>query len=222
MSKKDWYLNADWDKEAEDFFESKLKRVRDSYDKAQYLRIKGNCLLKTNDKRKWEVGVKLLERVLDNYMEEETESYFACEILGDHYRLNNEIDTSEKYYRQVLSYYNTSRNGTSGIADIKLAEMIVDYEQEDKYEEMYLLLTEVFESTKGKLLFNDDRYRYAFVLSRLTDLLGINNESAYYATKALELSEISKPQLDDSKLVGVINSKKEEIAFLENIIARDN
>jgi len=216
MKNNEWYLNKDWNAETKEFFEAKLKKVRDPYNKAQYLRIKGNRLLKTNSKIKQEVGVGLLNRVLDNFIDEETQAYSAAEILGDYYRLDKEISLSEKYYRKVIIYYQRSRSGTSGIADIKLAEMIVDSKQKDKYDEMYLLLTEVFESTKGKLIFNDNKFRYALVLCKITHSIDKKDEAIYYAKKAFEIANITEPQLN-TKPIGIPKPNNEDLEFLKMV-----
>jgi hypothetical protein len=44
MTNQEWFRGPEWDKETQDLFENKLKKSRGSYNKSQYILIKGGYL----------------------------------------------------------------------------------------------------------------------------------------------------------------------------------
>ena len=137
----DWYLTQDWDEKSQIEFEDKIKKSRGSYNKAQYIRIKGSCLIESKETWKQKAGVCLLERVIKDYANEILHSYYAHEQLGDYYRLIGYFEKSIFHYQKVLDYYKEDRNGTSGIADIKYAEVMLDANKKEEYVDLIDLLT---------------------------------------------------------------------------------
>jgi tetratricopeptide (TPR) repeat protein len=213
----DWFRGDNWEKETQEVFEKKLKRVRSSFNKAQYLRIKANYLIKSNKASSIEAGVCLYKRLINEFPLEKTEAYSAYEILGDYYKRNKDYETSELHYRACLNYYKESRSGTSGIVDIKLAELIIESKQAEKYEEMFKILTDNFKETNGDLTFNDEKYRYFKALALLLFNLKKIEEAKEYAKMALQLSNIKDPQLDKHPQVGIIQTQEGEIELLKQI-----
>src|SRR5258706_9096389 len=129
MNEKEWFRGIEWD----------------SYNKAQYIRIKASYLLGSKDTFKESEGCKLMERVIHEYPTEISHIMFAYEELGNHYFNKKNYKEAEFNYRKSISYYKENgRSGTSGIADIKLAEIIVKTDQLNKFSEMYNLLIHEF------------------------------------------------------------------------------
>lgn len=127
-------------------------------------------------------------------------------------------EKAEFYYQQVTDHYKTKkRSGTSGLADIKLAETIIRGEKREKFREIYRLITEDFEKTGGQLTFNADRFYYACVLAELADRLDRKNEAIQFADKALEIAKITEPQFSRHKDVGLVNTDKETLDKLKQI-----
>jgi tetratricopeptide (TPR) repeat protein len=218
MNNKEWFRGAEWDKETQDLFEKKLKMSRDSYNKAQYIRIKASYLLSSKDPFKESEGCRLMERLINEYPNEISHVMFAYEQLGDFYFNGKKYDEAEFNYRQCVSFYRENgRSGTSGIGDIKLAETIVTTKQPDKYPEMYHLLSDEFKKNDGSLTLNDDIFRYYSVLAKLSDGLGKKEEAKQYAEKSLQLSTNKEPQLDTYPQLGVIKVSDEDLASLRNI-----
>jgi tetratricopeptide (TPR) repeat protein len=217
----EWYLGDNWDRDAQDLFEQRLKKSKGSHNKAQYLRIKGSSLLKSNDPLKRTEGCKLMNRVINEYAKEYTHVMFAYEQLGDYYFNEKKYKDAEFNYRQSVSFYKENgRSGTSGIGDIKLAETIIKTEQFDKLTEMYQLLVEEFKKNDGSLTLNDDLFRYYSVLAKITIKLKRNNEAKEYAKKALQLAVTKEPQIERYPELGIVKTTKEELnnlnAILEN------
>lgn len=213
----EWFRNAIWDKEIEENFEVKLKRSRGAYNKSQYLRIQASYLLESE--KFGEVGEKLMKRLFAEFPEETFSVIFGHEQLGDYYFRRGQFDKAETEYKCVIDYYHKkTRSGTTGLADIKLADLILMTGQKEKYNYAYFLITEDFEKSKGDISLNDSKYYYCLTRARLASKLGFNADSKEFARIALELSDITEPQFPRHKTVGIVKAKKEDIIELEKIV----
>jgi len=219
MGQDEWYRNTTWDKETSELFESKLKRSRGAYHKAQYLRVQASYLLDSTNFQ--DVGVRLMERLIQDFPTEDFSATFGKEQLGDFYFKKGDFERAKAYYQEVTNQYKVkNRSGTSGVADIKLVDTILKLSEKEKFEEAYNLLTVDFEKTGGSLTLNDDRFFYARVFAELCDKLGKRDEAKQYAVKALEISKIVEPQFARHKTVGLVRTDKETLDRLTKIVDR--
>ena len=216
MGAEDWYRNTSWDKTIEADFEARLKRSRGSFHKAQYLRIQASYLLDNSDKNNQLVGLRLMERLIKDYPTEEFSTIFGHEQIGDYFLNQGDIDIAEQQFRIVTDYYKNkkSRSGTSGIADLKLAEIIFSSNQTDKFEEAYKLCKEY---PIGELTMNSDKFYYAALAARLCDKMNKKQEAKDYAKTAINLSKITEPQFSRHKRVGLVNAADSQLRILEEI-----
>jgi|GEM_PF-784181 len=218
---EDWFRGDNWDEKTQEFFEQKLKRARGSYSKSQYLKIKANYLLTSSNLNKQLEGYKLMERVISDYPTEISFVMFAFERLGDYNLLVNQFDKAETYYRECVSLYKKKgRSGTSGIADVKLAEVIFDTVQSKKYTEMYVLLIDDFANTGGSLILFEDKFRYNLILAKISDSLMKNIESKKYAEKALKLSDLKTSQFQKYPDLGIVKTNNRDLNILNNILEK--
>lgn len=221
MNNDSWYREENWDEKSKEEFEQRLKRSRGSYNKAQYLRIKGSILIKSSKPEKQEAGVELLTRLIQDYQNEASQIIFAYELLGDYYADREDYTIAELNYRQIIRLFKESgRSGSSGIGDIKLAEIIIKTDQIEKFDEMFHILTDNFEKTSGLLLLNEDIFRYYSALAKLCDKLGKINLSKESAKKALEISEIKEAQFSQHPQLGVVQSDISELDKLRKILIK--
>jgi tetratricopeptide (TPR) repeat protein len=220
MGQDDWFRNKTWDKEASELFETKLKRSRGAYHKAQYLRIQASYLLSSTIKEFQIIGIELMERMLKDFPTEDSSTIFGKEQLGDYFFRNGDFEKAERHYKQVTEYYGLKgRSGTSGMADVKLAETILELNQRDKFEYAYTLLTTDFEKTRGSLSLNDDIFFYSRVIAEICDRLGKTSEAKLFADKALEISKITAPQFSRHKTVGLVRTTQDMLDTLTKIKA---
>lgn len=218
MSKEDWYRNTKWNDQIESEFEARLKRSRGNYHKAQYLRIQASYLLDSNIKTLQEKGIEYMERVIKDYPEEHSSTVFGNEQLGDYYLKNKSFNKAEKHFRIVVEhYYSKNRSGTTGLADLKLCQVILESEQSEKYNNAYEIATEKFEKTGGDLMMNSDKFYYADLMANLCQKMDRKDEASEFAISALELSNITEPQFNRHKTVGIIKAKFEQLKRLEKI-----
>lgn len=214
--KVEWYRNETWNKEIEQSFEMRLKRSRTNSRKAQYLKIQAGHLLDSKKSRFKKKGVELLERLIDSYPEEEFDTMRAHELLGDFYLSKKSFQKAEKYFRIVTEYYyENTRSGTTGLADIKLCEVIVLTNQKDKFEEAYQIGTEKFD--KSMLLMNNAKFYYTYIMANLCYVMEKRDEAYEFADMALELSEITEPQFKRHKTVGLVKATKKQLKKLKKI-----
>ena len=213
----EWFRNITWSKDIEETFEQKLKRARGGYSKAQYLRMQASYLLDTEDFGN--IGEKLMIRLFHEFPNESFSVIFGHEQLGDYYTEKGQFDLAEAEYKIVVEYYHSqNRGGTTGLADIKLADLYLCTEQNQKFEFAYKLITDDFIKSKGRLNLNSDKYFYYLTLARLSNRLGYISNSKEYARLAMSLSEVVEPQFARHKTVGLVNAKKNELKELELIL----
>ncbi|HEX2605784.1 MAG TPA: hypothetical protein VHK91_00330 [Flavisolibacter sp.] len=215
---KEWYLRDDWDPDVEKEFEEKLKRSRGNYNKAQYLRIKGSRLIKSNDLNIQIVGCELLKRVAKDYPNEYSNVMFAFEQLGDYYFGNKDYTNAEEYYRKSITFYKDhGRSGSSGFGDIKLVETLVEGKKVESFQEGYTLLTKEFKETDGSLILNDEIFRYYTVLAKICKFLNKYEEAKSYAELALQKTIIGTPQLDKYPNLGLVKASEADLDILKEI-----
>ncbi len=216
MSKEDWYRNTSWNEEIEEAFENRLKRSRGDFNKSQYLRIQASHLLYSQNEKFQEKGVELMKRVISSYPNE-SDSVFANEQLGDFYLAKSDFENAEKYFRVVTEFYYTkNRSNTSGLADLKLCEVILQTKQKEKFEEAYKIFNK-FEKTGGRLLLNSDRFYYGNLRANLCYEMKKYDEASEFAKQTLEIAQITEPQFNKHKTVGLVNATEEQIEKLKMI-----
>jgi hypothetical protein len=213
----DWYLNQEWDEKSKEDFEKRLKRVRDKFSKAQYLRIKGSSLIKSDNEEKQKSGIDLLKRVIRDYSNEEFHSFFAYEQIGDYCVLKKKFEDAILNYKEVLGYYERDRNGTSGIVDIKYAEAIFEADCKDEFNASIDLLTAKFKQTNGSLDFKDEIFRYNLILSKLYKSIGSQDLYLIHGFKAIELYRSNKIQFPKYPKLGAINLSDSDLEHLKNL-----
>jgi tetratricopeptide (TPR) repeat protein len=217
MASDDWFRNNNWNDTVETEFEARLKRSRGAFHKAQYLRIQAGYLLNSSDKNIQVVGLRLMNRMISDFPTEEFSVIFGYEQLGDYYFKTGDFDKAEHYYRIVTDRYKTknTRSGTSALADLKLAEVILNSNQSNKFEEAYKLCKE---HPVDELTFNSDKFYYAELMAHLCDKMNKIDEAKYFAKSALEISKITKPQFSRHKTIGIPSASTNQLRTLEQII----
>jgi len=217
MANDIWYINKIWNSEIEANFEARLKRSRGSFHKAQYLRIQATCLLDSVEKTTQLIGISLMERLIVEFPTEEFNSIFGHEQLGDYYLKTGDFDKAERYFRVVVDYYETkkSRSGTSGKADLKLAETFLTEGKSVKLQEAYSICMNY---PKSQLTFNSDIFYYAELTAHICDKLKKKEEAKEFAKSAIEISKITEPQFYRHKTVGLVNATERQLKTLEQIV----
>jgi tetratricopeptide (TPR) repeat protein len=212
MSNDDWYRGEDWD---EDYFEGKIKRSRTAYNKSQYLRIKGYCMLKSDLVEKQIIGIGLLKRVIEDYSEEFHNTTDAFNELGDYYTKKEEYEKAEYNYRECIRVNQISDDTSTRY--IYLAELIIKTKQYDKYLEMFEILTDEFIRTGESLLFSEEKFRFARCKAIIFDYFDEREDAKDYAEMALNVYENTPNEFEEYHKVGEVKTNEDEILELKRI-----
>jgi len=130
----DWFRDPGWDRATRDQFEERLNRARIG-NRAQYLRIKALALRDAGDLP----GAKeLLNRVVSDYPKS-MDSGFCLELLGDIGREEGSAEAAERNYREVIRRW-PDLNGTTGMVEVSLAEVLTESAGLKRHEEALRLL----------------------------------------------------------------------------------
>lgn len=217
MAADDWYRNTTWDDKIEANFEARFKRSRGAFNKAQYLRIQASFLLDNSDTTTQKVGVRQMERLINDFPTEEFSTILGHEQLGDYYFKKNDFENAEKHFIVVTEHYKNknSRSGTSAKADLKLAETYLTANRVDKFDEAYKICKEY---SWTELTFNSDKFYYTELIAHICDKLNKQEEAKEYAKVAVEVSKITEPQFYRYKTVGLVKVTDQQLRTLEQII----
>jgi hypothetical protein len=79
---RDWFRSSSWDADIAERFEARNRRARAS-NRAQYVRIQASHLLESPDASTREAGRTLLRKVIDDHPDDDLQTKFAAEQLGD-------------------------------------------------------------------------------------------------------------------------------------------
>ncbi|KUY30709.1 hypothetical protein BAS09_02105 [Elizabethkingia ursingii] len=219
MADKDWYRNTTWDSFIEAEFEERLKRSRGAFHKSQYLRIQAICLLDSNDIRIQSIGIKLMERLINDFPTEEFSTIQGNEQLGDYYLKINDFDKAEKYFSIVKNHYEIKKTKIEarGMAELKLAKTYIMANRVNKYVEAYNICKEY---SLTNLSFNSTRFYYAELVAHVCERLNKYEEAKQYAKIAIEISKITEPEFKRHKTVGLVNVTDKQLKKLQQLIKR--
>ena len=214
----DWYRNTRWNEQIEIEFEQRFEKTRSDYNKAEYLRIQANYLLNSSSDKEQKIGLVLIDRLFDSFPEQIQSIMLANEILGNYFFKHQSYIKAEEYLRKVVSYYHeVSREGTSGIADLKLCELILQTEQKMKYQEAKEIATNKFGKSGGELILAEDKFYHAYICANLFYELGEFSEASLYATNAINIIDNLRSDQSKNIIVGQLKVSNAQIEVLRTI-----
>ena len=207
---QDWFRTDAWDDEAKVEFERRLGRASVTK-RPQYLRIKGLALAAANQH---DAARALWLRVLREYPTDLDVSA-ATEHLADMERRLGAKETSERYYRQLLQQSPTL-NATSGMAEVSLAELLIDRGDERSRSEALTLLDSALHRRQ---LLPDELFRWHVALARAALDMGDVETQQRAARTALRLAEKATGPFPRHPTVGVVQADEGAIGWLEEVAA---
>ncbi len=198
MIKTDWYTNKTWNGKIDSNFEDHLKRARGANNKAAFLQIQGCLLLDNAQPNIQAVGLAILSRLLEDFPLEYSSILLAQEKMGDYYLRLHQYEKAGQYYTIVNNYCiaQNSRSGTSTMTDLKLAETMLNSNDEAQLETAYQLLKNY---PVTLLRFTAGKYYYAELGAHICDAMHKKEEGAAFAKSALELLKTANSPLTKNK-----------------------
>lgn len=209
---KDWFRSSTWNDEIAAEFERRLARAR-ATSRAQYIRIQGSHLISQTSPELRAIGRELLARVVAEYGgEDDVHAKFATEQLAGSLAEEGRLDEAEAMYRRVRELISRSRigaSGTSGLAGLALAELLIRKSDPASLSEAALLLDQDGpEIEQQGALFRNTAIRYLIARARLARALGDSSASTY-AARALEIADETSPSLPRHPDLGRPNTTRD-------------
>jgi tetratricopeptide (TPR) repeat protein len=131
----DWFKNEKWSDTIELEFLNNLKSLKPVEEQAPHLRVQGDAWLRSRDQATKQAGVKMLQKLIDDYSKDIWEVPIAQDLLGHHYYQQGDFEQALPYLEAALRFYREhKRVGVIRIADLLLAEIILLRRQSDKME----------------------------------------------------------------------------------------
>ncbi|PKA10451.1 hypothetical protein CH372_19340 [Leptospira meyeri] len=213
----DWYRNTKWTDEISEHFEYKLKKSRGSHSKSEYLRIQAQYLLKSSDYG--HIGEMLALRLISEYPNETSAVNSIREALGDFYIRLGQSEKAEGHYNFILDYNKTGNlYGTPQIVEIKLAKLILDSNQKDRFVNALEILENYYNESNGRFYLKNQAYLFFKTKALLLSHLKYRNDAISNAKLALEIYEDKDPQFPNHKSVGKIFDSDFDLEQLRNLI----
>jgi tetratricopeptide (TPR) repeat protein len=206
---EEWFRSGDWSEEAQADFEQRLRRAR-TYNRAQYLRIKGLALEAAGET----AGAReLWNRVLlDDGEFAELQGYPTLEHLGDSYA-GEDPASAEQYYRRLLSE-NPSLKGTTATQHIKLAELLLRRGRPEDLDEAEALLTDWVDAAQSP--FPNAHFRWNLAVIRLAEARRDRQAAREAARRALNLADRG-PVFPRHQTVGVVETDRATLKRLQKL-----
>ncbi|TMC51905.1 MAG: tetratricopeptide repeat protein [Chloroflexi bacterium] len=205
----DWFRDPAWDRTTRDQFEERLNRARIG-NRAQYLRIKA---LAFRDAGELHGAKELLNRVVSDYPES-MDCGLCLELAGDVGREEGSAEVAEANYREVIRRW-PDLNGTTGMVEVSLAEVLTKSTAPDRHEEALRLLDSALK--RGRMM-NSDLFRWNIALARVAKQLGDAETVSRAARAALSLTKLG-PQYPRHPIVGLARPDAATLAWLEKAAA---
>lgn len=206
MMANDWFRDPAWDEANRAQFEQRLKRAR-AWSRPQYIRIKGLAL---RDAGELDGAQVLFERVITEYPES-LDAASAREHLGDLAVRTGRPVEAEAHIRALLADHPTL-NATTGLAELALAELLIEHNDEPSRIEARSMLDAVGRRLKG-IAFNDARFRWFVAQSALASQTGQLDEQQEAAQAALSLVG-QAPQFPRHPTVGLVDADQPTLLWL--------
>jgi len=204
-----WFRDPGWDRASRDQFEERLNRARIG-NRAQYLRIKALAL---RDAGELQGANELLNRVVSDYPES-MDCGFCVELLGDIAREEGSSETAERNYRDVIRRW-PDLNGTTGMVEVSLAEVLTESAGPDRHEEALRLLDSALKRAR---MMNSGLFRWNIALAKVAGQLGDVGTVSRAAKTALSLTKLG-PQFPRHPTVGLALPDAATVAWLEKAAA---
>ena len=218
----DWFRSSRWDDSVAAAFEAKLRRAR-ARSRPQYIRIQGVHLIAQADQSSRAAGRELLQRVIDEYGEEDAlQSVWAAENLVDALVADDRLDEAEALTRELIARRDgdpTAWTGGRTDLDLALAEMLLHRGDPTNLREADERLDRSDESVEQASMFRNLVLRYLVARARVAHGLGDRERARQYADDALEVAAETTASLPRHPDVGRPEATRDLINELRRLSA---
>lgn len=205
----DWYRKKTWAKEDEEHFFTKLSRARKD-GRAQYLKIQAIELVDTKNIKLLNIAKELLQKVLDEYPDDNFNRSSVYNTFGDIFLLENDIKKSIEYYKKSIDFEKVYPNVKTN-SYLIYSELII----KNKLTHEYLYVEKILEERTSGLLFPIDKYKVFSILAILNYHNSKKELAKEYAKLANENAQAETSGLRYHTQLGVVSERDD---FLDQII----
>lgn len=194
----DWYRRKSWSKADEEEFFAKLSRARKD-GRAQYLKIQAIELVSTKENELLNIAKELLNKVLDEYPEDNFNRSVVLSTLGDIFLFQNDIEKAMEYFKYSIDFEKIYPNVTTN-SYLIYSELII----KNQFKSLYPVAEELLEKKVPGLLFNIDKYKVFSMLSIINNYNSKIDIAKNYALLANENAQAENSGLRYHKYLGVV------------------
>ncbi|WP_149207956.1 tetratricopeptide repeat protein [Flavobacterium johnsoniae] len=205
----DWFRKKTWAKDDEEHFFTKLSRARKN-GRAQYLKIQAIELLYTKDNKLLNIAKELLQKVLDDYPDNNLEKSSVYKTFGDIFLLEKNLEKAIEYYRKAIDFEKVYPNVKTN-SDIIYSELIIKNQLTNEY----LNVEKILEEKISGLLFPIDKYKVFSMLAILNYYNSNIQTAKEYALLANENAQAETSGLRYHKHLGIVSERDD---FFDRII----
>ena len=207
----DWYRTPDYDEVARGEFGRRYNRARHP-GRIQYKKIKALHLMLANEPGGIPWAQELLTEVTadpDAYSFQRAEAF---EVLARIYRKAGRWQLAVEALEQAIELASPTMNGTSGMPDLTLAEILLESDPGGLPRAAALLSSQPL---IDRIRFNSDLFRYLVATARARQRLG--QDPAGPARRALDLLENDKPVFPRHPDVGRVHADGQTVRELHGL-----
>ena len=184
----EWFRNKAWTEAIAADFENQLQQA-DAGSRITALKIQGDHWLAGHDVATQQAGIRLFEKLINEYAHEIYEVASVQDILGEYYYKQADFEKAETCLLPVLRFYKKhKRIGVVRRADLLLAEIILLRNTVERLEEAHQLIHN-YQNTGGSLSWDFEEHYYYELLAHVCYRLGEKEEAADCAQKAITAAE---------------------------------
>ncbi|RPD43361.1 tetratricopeptide repeat protein [Paracnuella aquatica] len=197
----DWFRRKSWTQtDEEEFFEKLNRAPKDG--RAQYLKIQAIELVQTQDTDLLKVAEDLLNKMLNEYPEDNFDKGSALSTLGDIYKLQENYAKAKDYYKQALDYEKVYPNVITQ-AYLDYSELVVKTDETNSFDEVEQILLE----RQSSLMFPAQKYKVNSLLSIINKHKGRQDEAKLFAELAEQSANAETSGLRYHKYLGVVKDR---------------
>lgn len=207
-----WYRHKTWTKIDEEEFFAKLGRARKD-GRAQYLKIQAIELAETKDVELLKVAEILLNKMLNEYPNDNFNKSSALHTLGDIFKHLDNIQKAISYYKQAIDFENVYPKVKTH-AYLNYSELIIKTGETKKYNEVEKMLLERY----SDLLFQIDKYKVNSILAIINKHYNRLDESKHFAELAEQNANSETSGLRYHKTLGIVTEKQD---LVDKLVANE-
>lgn len=141
--KKQWYTSPYFDETIEHDFYERLKRSRNDFNKAQYIRIQANYLLNSTDVFQQGKGLELMHLLMQLFPDDKYNNMLAHLSLGNYFRIQKRYDEAIEQFEIVRTHNKSETKGKYDIPEILIAMTIIEGGVKNRFDYALSLMQEV-------------------------------------------------------------------------------